>query len=198
MGQNCCAISRIFIHKDIYQAFMDCLIAKASKLIVGDPKDFETDIGPVISRAAFENIVSFIKRAEHEGFEIMLGGSGMANKGTNTIHPTIITNVPDDHLLAQDEIFGPVLSVMKPFRTVEEVIPRVNQTPYGLACGIFTNNNDSLDKMYKGIEAGMLWHNTYNIVSPHLPFGGLKRSGLGKDLGIESLRSFTVQKSIYP
>jgi acyl-CoA reductase-like NAD-dependent aldehyde dehydrogenase len=195
MGQNCCAISRLFLHENIHDFFMQVFIEKASKLVVGHASDPKTDIGPVISREAFDSISSMISKAKKDGLKIALGGS---DEESNIIYPTVIQEVPDDHIVAQQEIFGPVLCIMKPFKTVEQVIDRVNDSPYGLACGIFTKNKEILDQMTVKIEAGMIWHNTYNIVPPHLPFGGLKKSGLGKDLGLESVYSFTIQKSIYP
>jgi acyl-CoA reductase-like NAD-dependent aldehyde dehydrogenase len=194
MGQNCCAISRLYIHQDIFDRFFTLLHSKVSKLRVGDPLNPDTYIGPLVSSNSFDRIQSMICGALSDGLEVTTG----SDPAKNIIHPTIVKNCPDDHLLAQEEIFGPVLAIMKPFKDIKDVIERVNRSKYGLACGVFTNSAQDFEKVSQQVEAGMVWHNTYNIVPPHLPFGGWKQSGIGKDLGVESIYSFTRQKSIYP
>jgi acyl-CoA reductase-like NAD-dependent aldehyde dehydrogenase len=194
MGQNCCAISRLFLHQDIYVPFISLLRERVKELKVGDPLDRSTQIGPLISSNAFDRIQSFISNAKADGLEVVTG----SDPSKKIIHPTIITNCPDYHAVAQEEIFGPVLVILNPFTSTDEVTERVNHSKYGLACGVFTNSTKVFEQVSTQVEAGMIWHNTYNIVPPHLPFGGWKQSGMGKDLGIESIHSFTRLKSIYP
>ncbi|KAI8898769.1 betaine aldehyde dehydrogenase [Globomyces pollinis-pini] len=195
MGQNCCGISRLFVHSSIYNDLIVRLTDATKALVIGDPSLEHTQIGPVIDQNAFDRIYGFIQRANQNGIYPVIGGQDYQGKHC-TITPTIFTNVPDNLEICQTELFGPVLTILQPFETEQEVISRVNDTEYGLACGIFTSDDDRVIRLVNQLETGMIWHNTYNDIPPYMPFGGLKQSGWGKDLGSESLNTFTTVKSI--
>jgi acyl-CoA reductase-like NAD-dependent aldehyde dehydrogenase len=194
MGQNCCAISRLYIHESIHEKLIFKLISKTCQLKIGNPFDEQTEFGPLIDQVAYKNVVNFIQKAKEDGYNPILQG---AESSKCMVYPTCFRDVEDDHFLATKEIFGPVLSIMKPFSTIDQVIDRVNRNPYGLSCGIFTNNQTLLSKCTNQIDTGMIWQNKYNMCPPWLPFGGFKQSGIGKELGIESLYSFTTLKAVY-
>ncbi|KAJ3323290.1 hypothetical protein HDV06_002061 [Boothiomyces sp. JEL0866] len=186
MGQNCCGISRLFVKRDMYQSVLDVLIAKARNLVIGDPVNENTYIGPLIDSNAFNNVSSFLDGRQLLGQAI----------NENIVTPTIFTDISDSDPIAQTEIFGPVLAVLAPFDEVDKVIDRVNNSQYGLASGIFTQDKDIIDYCAEKIDAGIIWVNCYNDIPPYVPFGGFKNSGIGKELGYQAVRSYCKQKSI--
>ena len=195
MGQNCCGISRLLVHESIFKDFCDLVVLNCLNLTAGDPLDEETLFGPLVNHESFRRITSRISQAKQDGISILLDGKTDQNRFV--VEPTIFTSVPDEHFLAQEELFGPVLSILKSFDSVENAISRVNNTKFGLSCGIFTNNKDIFATMSSKVDAGMIWHNSYNWVPPWLPFGGLKESGSGgKELGFASMDAFSITKSI--
>jgi len=140
--------------------------------------------------------MAFIEHAKKEGkADLLVGGKRHGSKGY-FIEPTIFHNVDETSTLAQDEIFGPVLSVLKPFKTIEEVLERANATPYGLASGVWTRDVGNAEHCIQELETGVTWVNCYNLCPSHLPFGGVKQSGFGKDLGTEALSEYTTVKAV--
>ena len=198
-GQICLCGSRIFIEEKIYNKFRDALIAKASKLIVGDPKDPKTNLGAVVSKDHMNKILSKIDEAKKMGGKILIGGERNLLEGELKegyyIKPTIIEGLDYNCSINQHEIFGPVVSII-PFKTEEEVINMANSTKYGLSASIFTENVSKAHRVAAKIDSGVIWINTWLLRDLRIPFGGMKSSGLGREGGFKSLDFFTEPKNI--
>ncbi|KAG8376007.1 hypothetical protein BUALT_Bualt09G0018200 [Buddleja alternifolia] len=179
----------------IYDKFLTKLVEKAKAWVVGDPFDPNVHQGPQVNKKQYERILSFIELGKKEGATLLTGGKPCDRKKGYYIEPTIFTDVDDDMTIAKEEIFGPVMSVMK-FKTVEEVIKRANASKYGLATGIMTNNLNIANTVSRSIRAGVIWINCYFAFDRDLPYGGYKMSGFGRDLGMESLSKYLQVKSI--
>nr|KYP49322.1 Aldehyde dehydrogenase family 2 member C4 [Cajanus cajan] len=193
-GEICVAGSRVFVQEGIYDEFEKKLVEKAKAWVVGDPFDPKVQQGPQVDKKQFEKILSYIEHGKREGATLLTGGKRVGNKGYY-IEPTIFSNVKEDMLIAQDEIFGPVMALMK-FKTIEEAITNANNTRYGLAAGIMTKSLDTANTMSRSIRAGIIWINCYFIFGNDIPYGGYKMSGFGRDLGLEALYKYLQVKSI--
>nr|CAB3220961.1 retinal dehydrogenase 2 [Phallusia mammillata] len=193
-GQMCTAGARTFVHEDIYDEFVKKSVARASKKMVADPFQLYSEQGPQISRKHFDSIMGYIKAGKEEGAKLECGGSRHGDKGLY-IQPTVFSGVTDEMKIAKEEIFGPVQCILK-FSTIEEVVERANNTQYGLAAGIFTQNVSVALEISKALESGTVWVNCYNAFAVQSPFGGLKMSGKGKEMGEESLREFSEIKTV--
>ena len=196
-GQSCIAGSRLYLHTKIYDEFLNKLIEKAKKIKLGGPMNEETQMGPLNSFKQLANIEKNIKATVEQGGKIRCGGkrSDISDKGYY-FPPTIIEC--DNHNLptAENELFGPILSVMK-FADEDEVINKMNDNKYGLSSGVYTSNFARGHRMSKAIRAGIVFINTYRLISPMAPFGGIKDSGYGKEAGIESIKDYTRIKTIW-
>ncbi|KAJ3394053.1 hypothetical protein HDU92_007276 [Lobulomyces angularis] len=198
MGQNCVAGSRLYLHEKIYDEFLNLLKERISQVKIGESSDKSKNFGPLVSKSQFEKVKSFFSHAEKNKINCLTGGRTheRLEKGF-FVEPTVYFNVKEDDLLATKEVFGPILSVLKPFNNFDEVIQRANDTCYGLGAAIFTNDIKKADRFVNEIRAGTIWVNTYNICDPFLPFGGIKgMSGFGKDMGRSCLDEYTVEKSV--
>ncbi|MBD1148837.1 aldehyde dehydrogenase [Pelagibacterales bacterium SAG-MED30] len=196
-GQSCIAGSRLYIHSKIYDQFLNKLIAKAEKIKLGGPMDKDTQMGPLNSFKQLENIEKNIKATIEQGGKIRCGGkrSSVSNKGY--YFPATIIECKNHNLpVAENELFGPILSVMK-FDKEEEVIEKMNDNKYGLSSGVYTSNFSRGLRVSKAIRAGIVFINTYRLISPMAPFGGLKDSGYGKEAGIESIKEYTRIKTTW-
>ena len=196
-GQSCIAGSRLYIQSKIYDDFLNKLIAKAEKIKLGAPMDNETQMGPLNSYKQLENIEINIKATVEQGGKIRCGGkrSNISNKGY--YFPATIIECKNHNLpTAENELFGPILSVMK-FETEDEVIKLMNDNKYGLSSGVFTSNFGRGIRVSKAIRAGITFVNTYRLISPMAPFGGIKDSGYGKEAGIESIKEYTRIKTTW-
>ena len=196
-GQSCIAGSRLYIQSKIYDEFLDKLVAKAEKIKLGAPMDKDTQMGPLNSFKQLENIEKNIKATVEQGGEIKCGGkrSNISNKGY--YFPATIIECKNHNLpTAENELFGPVLSVMK-FETEEEVIKLMNDNKYGLSSGVYTSNFGRGLRVSKAIRAGITFVNTYRLISPSAPFGGMKDSGYGKEAGIDSIKDYTRVKTTW-
>ena len=196
-GQSCIAGSRLYIQSEIYNEFLDKLVAKAEKIKLGAPMDKDTQMGPLNSFKQLENIEKNIKATVEQGGKIRCGGkrSSISNKGY--YFPATIIECKNHNLpTAENELFGPVLSVMK-FETEEEVIKLMNDNKYGLSSGVYTSNFGRGLRVSKAIRAGITFVNTYRLISPMAPFGGIKDSGYGKEAGIESIKEYTRIKTTW-
>ena len=196
-GQSCIAGSRLYIQSKIYDDFLNKLIAKAEKIKLGAPMDNETQMGPLNSYKQLENIEKNIKATVEQGGKIRCGGkrSNISNKGY--YFPATIIECKNHNLpTAENELFGPILSVMK-FETEDEVIKLMNDNKYGLSSGVFTSNFGRGIRVSKAIRAGITFVNTYRLISPMAPFGGIKDSGYGKEAGIESIKEYTRIKTTW-
>ena len=196
-GQSCIAGSRLYIQSDIYDEFLNKLVAKAEKIKLGAPMDKDTQMGPLNSLKQLENIEKNIKTTVEQGGKIRCGGkrSSISNKGY--YFPATIIECKNHNLpTAENELFGPVLSVMK-FDTEEEAIKQMNDNKYGLSSGVYTSNLGRGMRVSKAVRAGIVFVNTYRLISPMAPFGGIKDSGYGKEAGIESIKEYTRIKTTW-
>lgn len=197
-GQICLCGSKIFIEKSIYEKFKADFIEKTSKLKVGNPLDVDTNIGAVVSKPHFDKIVSYINLAKEEGGKILSGGKAIQPKGYENgwyIEPTIIEGLPHTCRTNQEEIFGPVVSLI-PFETEAEVLKMANDSDYGLSATLWTENLSRAHRMANAIEAGIVWVNTWLLRDLRTPFGGMKNSGVGREGGFEALKFFTETKNV--
>ncbi|MEQ8748851.1 MAG: aldehyde dehydrogenase family protein [Amphiplicatus sp.] len=193
-GQNCCAGSRAFVHEKIYDKFVEKLAAKADQRRFGDPLETTTEQGPQIDKAQFDKIMKYIDLGREQGAACASGGARVGEKGF-FIAPTVFANVRDEMAIATDEIFGPVVSVLK-FKDEDEAVRRANSSMFGLAGAVWTRDIGKAQKMSAGLKAGTVWINCYNIVDPAAPFGGFKMSGAGRELGEEGLNAYLETKTV--
>lgn len=202
-GEVCTNGTRVFVHNKVKDKFTDYLLNKVAKIRVGDPFDQQTRMGALISREHLNKVMAFIEKGKSEGARLLYGGrspewspseSQFANG--NFLMPTIFTNCHDEMSIVREEIFGPVMSILS-FENESEVIERANKTPYGLACGVLTNNITRAHRVIENIQAGMCWINNYNLSPVEIPFGGFKASGFGKENGIAALDNYTQLKTVY-
>ncbi len=197
-GQICLCGSKIFIEQSIYDKFKTDFIRKVAALKVGDPLDKDTQVGAIVSKQHFDKIKYYINLAQEEGGKILAGGISVQPKGFEKgwyIKPTIIEGLPHNCRTNQEEIFGPVVSLM-PFKNEAEVLQMVNDSPYGLSASLWTENLTRAHRMANDIEAGIIWVNTWLLRDLRTPFGGMKNSGVGREGGNEALRFFTEPKNI--
>ena len=187
-GHVCCAGSRLLVQEGIYSAVLRRLRDRISTLRVGDPLDKNSDIGAINSKSQLERIRSLVDAGVAEGGELMQPKCALPAKGF-WFPPSVITGVTASHRIAQEEIFGPVLSVLT-FRTPEEAVERANNTPYGLSAGVWTEKGSKIFKTIGKLKAGVVWANTYNKFDPASPFGGYKESGFGREGGIHGLAGY--------
>lgn len=187
-GHVCCAGSRLYVQESIAKEVSRRLKDRLETMIVGDPLDKNTDIGAINSKAQLEKIQSYVRLGQEEGATLYQSSCKLPAKGF--FHkPTIFTDVAQSHKICQEEIFGPVLAVQT-FRTVEEVIEKANNTPYGLAAGVWTDKGSKIFNMTSQLRAGVVWANTYNKFDPVSPFGGYKESGVGREGGLHGLAPY--------
>ena len=187
-GHVCCAGSRLFIQESVADIVIEKLKDRISTLIVGDPLDKNTDIGAINSVEQLKTIKKYIEIGKKEGAEIYQPKYYLPNLG-NWCPPTLFLNVSQSHTIVQEEIFGPVLAIQT-FRTIDEVIEKANNTPFGLSAGVWTEKGSKIFKLTKELNAGVVWANTYNKFDPCSPFGGFKESGMGREGGLHGLESY--------
>ena len=193
-GQCCCAGSRLFVQDDIHAEFVARLADKAKTQKVGDPFDPGTTQGPQVSEEQMDRILGYVKSGQSAGAELVCGGNRIGDRGY-FVEPTIFDNVKDEMAIAEEEIFGPVLSVLK-FSDVDEVIARGNKTFYGLAAAVWTKDVSKAFKVANGLRAGTVWINCYDVFDAAAPFGGFKQSGIGRELGEYALQLYTEVKTV--
>jgi aldehyde dehydrogenase (NAD+) len=187
-GHVCCAGSRLLVQESIYEPLIDKLKRRLTTLRVGDPLDKNTDVGAINSRQQLEKIQELVSTGEEEGAEIYQPPCRLPEKGY-WFAPTVFTNVAQSYRIAQEEIFGPVLSVLT-FRTPDEAVEKANNTPYGLSAGVWTEKGSRILWMAERLKAGVIWANTYNRFDPASPFGGYKESGFGREGGRHGLEPY--------
>lgn len=198
-GQICLCGSRMFVHESIYDRFLDAFVAKVKELNVGDPLEDDTRVGAVVSEAHMNKVLSYIRLAEEEGGKILTGGQRVQPEGRCAggyfIAPTVITGLSHDCRTNQEEIFGPVVTIM-PFKEENEVIGYANSTNYGLSATIWTENLKRAHRVAHQLKSGIIWVNCWLVRDLRTPFGGMKQSGVGREGGWEALRFFTEAKNI--
>ncbi|KAM9426780.1 aldehyde dehydrogenase, mitochondrial-like [Pholidichthys leucotaenia] len=193
-GQCCCAGSRTYVQADVYDEFVERSVERAKKRVVGNPFDPETEQGPQIDQEQFSKILGYISSGKREGAKLMCGGGVAADRGF-FIQPTVFGDVQDNMTIAKEEIFGPVMQILK-FKSLEEVVTRANDTKYGLAAAVFTKDIDKANYVSNGLRAGTVWINCYDVFGAQAPFGGYKASGIGRELGQYGLDNYTEVKTV--
>ncbi len=198
-GQICLCGSRIFVERKLYERFKTDFIARTKALVVGDPRDEKTKVGAIVSKSHFEKILNYIELAKTEGGKVLCGGNAVKMGGDFSngyyIEPTIIESLPHDCRTNQEEIFGPVVTIM-PFDTEEEVLDMANSTIYGLASVVWTQDLTRAHRIANNIHAGIVWINCWLLRDLRTPFGGVKASGVGREGGFEALDFFTEPKNV--
>ncbi|MBI5217111.1 MAG: aldehyde dehydrogenase family protein [Ignavibacteriae bacterium] len=198
-GQCCEAGSRLLLHESLHDEVVHRLIEKTKKFRLGNPKEMTTDIGPVISEKQRQRVLGYINSGIEQGASVAIGGNipelSELEKGF-FVEPTIFTNVGNSMKIAQEEIFGPVLSVLK-FKTEEEAIAIANDSVYGLGGGVWSQDKGRAMSIAKRLRAGTVWINEWHLLSEKAPFGGYKQSGIGRELGLEGLREYTETKHLH-
>lgn len=198
-GQICSNGTRVFVHQDIQELFVEKLVARTRNARLGDPLDPETTIGPMISAAQRDKVLEYIRIGQQEGATLALGGEAVDVAGLPNgyfVAPTIFTGVTDGMRIAREEIFGPVMSVLS-FKDEDEVIARANDTAFGLAAGVFTADLKRAHRVVRRVEAGTCWINTYNLTPVEAPFGGVKQSGVGRENSRAAIEHYSQLKSVY-
>jgi aldehyde dehydrogenase (NAD+) len=197
-GQMCESGTRLFVHDDIYEKFVDRLTDIAAGLRVGDATDFDSQIGPVINKQQYDMILAAVERATSEGATLMTGGTratGVGDRGF-FIKPTVLADVKPDSHAATEEIFGPVLAVQR-WSDLNEVVQRANNTIYGLAGGVWSRDTRTAIEIAKSLRTGTVWINDWHLLNPQAPFGGYKQSGIGREHGRYGLLEYTEVKHIW-
>ena len=194
-GQVCSNGTRVFVQSSIKQPFLDRLKERLETVIMGDPLDEATNFGPMVSAQQCEIVMGYIEKGKAEGAQLVTGGS-RADMPGYFIQPTVFAGVKDDMTIAREEIFGPVMAVLD-FETEEEAISRANDTEFGLAAGIFTNDLTRAHRVIGQLEAGTGYINTYNLAPVEAPFGGIKASGVGRENSKEAINHYSEARSVY-
>ncbi|MCY0855536.1 aldehyde dehydrogenase [Cupriavidus sp. D39] len=195
-GQTCIAGSRLLLQEDIHDAFVDKLVALARTAKLGNPMNASTQVGPITTPAQYDKVLSYIQIAKDEGANLVLGGQPASCGDGWFVEPTIFTGVTPQMRIAREEVFGPVLSILK-FKDEREAIAIANDSCYGLGAGVWTSDIGRAFRMSEQIQAGTVWVNTYRAVSVMSPFGGYKDSGLGRENGIDAIRAYLQTKSVW-
>ncbi|KAI4326697.1 hypothetical protein MLD38_031984 [Melastoma candidum] len=193
-GQCCCAGSRTFVHERVYDEFLEKAKARATRRTVGDPFKKGIEQGPQIDEDQFQKVLGYIKSGIESNATLECGGDRLGSKGY-FIQPTVFSNVQDDMLIAKEEIFGPVQSILK-FKDLNEVIRRANATHYGLAAGVFTKSLDVANTLSRALRVGTVWVNCFDVFDAAIPFGGYKMSGIGREKGVYSLKNYLQVKAV--
>jgi aldehyde dehydrogenase (NAD+) len=193
-GQCCCAGSRLFVEEKCYDEFVAKSVERAKRRTVGDPFDLKTEQGPQVSQDQFNKVMHYIELGMREGGHLLCGGDRVGDRGY-FIQPTVFADVRDDMKIAQEEIFGPVMSVIK-FKDLDEVIQRANSTMYGLAAAVWTQDINKAHAVANHVRAGTIWVNCYDVIDAAAPFGGFKQSGMGRELGEYGLEQYTEIKTV--
>jgi aldehyde dehydrogenase (NAD+) len=193
-GQCCCAGSRVFVEEKCYDEFVAKSVERAKQRMVGNPFDANTEQGPQVDKEQFNKVMSYIESGMREGAQMLCGGNQVGSRGY-FIQPTVFADVRDDMKIAQEEIFGPVMSIIK-FKDIDEVIQRANNTMYGLAAAVWTKDITKAHAIANKVRAGTVWVNCYDVFDAAAPFGGFKQSGMGRELGEYGLQQYTEVKTV--
>jgi acyl-CoA reductase-like NAD-dependent aldehyde dehydrogenase len=197
-GEVCTAGSRLFVQSEIYDDFMERLVQRSSKLVPGDPTHPQTRLGPLVSAGQLDSVQHYVDLGRKEGAKLLLGGerSDVPNPEGYYYKPTIFGDVRSEMTIAREEIFGPVLAALR-FDTLDGLVEQANETPYGLAAGIWTRDVQKAHSLARRLKAGTVWVNTYNMFDSAAPYGGYKASGFGRESGVAALESYTQLKTVW-
>ncbi|MDG2057060.1 MAG: betaine-aldehyde dehydrogenase [Tateyamaria sp.] len=195
-GQVCSNGTRVFVHKDIKDAFLTRLSERLAAAVIGDPQDPATSFGPMVSARQMEIVQGYIAKGEAEGARLVCGGERRLDREGFFVAPTVFADVTDDMIIAREEIFGPVMAVLD-FEDEADVLARANDTEFGLAAGVFTSDLTRAHRVAAGFEAGTCYINTYNDAPVEAPFGGTKQSGVGRENSKAAIAHYSQLKSVY-
>ncbi|MFZ0619694.1 MAG: aldehyde dehydrogenase family protein, partial [Candidatus Acidiferrales bacterium] len=193
-GQCCCAGSRLYIEQGVFDKVVEGVAKAADKIKVGSGLDPATEMGPLVSEEQLNRVCGYLESGKEEGAKAVAGGARVGDKGY-FVKPTVLVNTHDNMKVVQEEIFGPVVTAI-PFSDASEIVPKANDTIYGLAAGIWTRDIKKAHSIAAKLRAGTVWINCYNVFDAALPFGGYKQSGWGREMGHEVLNNYTEVKSV--
>jgi len=193
-GQCCCAGSRTYVQESCYDEFVKRSIERVAKKTIGDPYDPATELGPLVDETQMNTVLGYIESGKKEGAKLCHGGKRFGDKGF-FVEPTLFSDVEDNMKIAREEIFGPVMQILK-FKTMDEAIERANDSNYGLGAAVFTNDVNKAIQVSNSLRAGSVWVNCFNIFSATSPFGGYKESGQGREKGEEGLQPYVEVKTV--
>jgi phenylacetaldehyde dehydrogenase len=194
-GQTCCAGSRLFVERSVFDRVVEGVAAKAKKINVGSGLEPKTAMGPLVSEEQLQRVCNYLEIGLSEGATAITGGKKMGDGKGYFVEPTVLVNTKDDMRVVQEEIFGPVVTAV-PFDDPEELMTRANNTVYGLAAGIWTKDISKAHRLAASLRAGTVWINCYNVFDAALPFGGYKQSGWGREMGKDVLHLYTQTKAV--
>jgi phenylacetaldehyde dehydrogenase len=192
-GQNCCAGSRLFVHESIYDKVVDGIAAIAAGIKLGSPLVSTTQMGPLVSSAQQQRVLSYMESGKSEGAEVLVGGTAPGGRGSY-LHPTVMVNAQPSMKMVREEIFGPVLVAAR-FSQLDEVLNRANDTQFGLGASVWTTNISKAHRCIQALRSGTVWVNTHGVLDLAVPFGGMKQSGVGHELGEEAIKQHTHLKA---
>ena len=193
-GQCCCAGSRVFVEEKIYDEFVERSTDRAKRRTVGDPLDKKTEQGPQVDSEQFTKVLGYVESGKKEGAKLMCGGERVGDRGY-FVAPTVFADVSDEMKIAQEEIFGPVMSILK-FKDMDDLVDRANKSMYGLAAAVWTRDITKAHHIANNVRAGTVWVNCYDVFDAAAPFGGFKQSGIGRELGEYGLQQYCEIKTV--